>query len=146
MGKTRGLIWIVLPDVFFTCPGNCIFAKQLKNKSSSLKKISMLIPIVVIMTLLLNHFILEMVENEPFMTKMIITFLFIFPQFFLMGMVFPSLLSMVQKESIPKMIALNSAATVIGSVMALMIAMTTGFIQVALAGGLLYLPLTRKDR
>jgi hypothetical protein len=74
--------------------------------------------------------------------KCVITALLIAPAGFVMGMPFPAGLKRLEEWHRPSVRwawSLNAAASVLGSVAALVCAIYTGLVQTLLAGGLLYL-------
>jgi hypothetical protein len=78
----------------------------------------------------------------PLMLKCVITVLLIAPAGFVMGMPFPIGLARLEewhKPAVRWAWSLNSAASVLGSVGALVLAIYLGLVQTLLAGGLLYL-------
>jgi hypothetical protein len=78
----------------------------------------------------------------PLMEKMIATVLMIAPVGFVMGIPFPTGLRLLEKRHEPSLRwawSLNAAASVLGSVGALMLALYLGLVQTMLIGGGLYL-------
>ena len=84
----------------------------------------------------------------PFAIKVITTVAMIAPSGFLMGLPFPTGLRLLERKhaaSVRWAWSLNAAASVLGSVGALVLALYVGLVGTLLAGGALYLVGARRD-
>ena len=138
-GQNTLAISLLLTIILLSSGLGSFFVNKVLNKNALLRILILSIPIVLVISILLSSFLLAHFENSNYLIKIIITFLLLFPSFFLMGMVFPMLLSKTDPKIIPKMLALNSLATVAGTTFGLMIAITFGFLQVMIIGVVFYL-------
>jgi hypothetical protein len=81
-------------------------------------------------------------ESASTVVKILVSGMMIFPLFFTMGFPFPTLLTMTHKkygsDMFPWMLGINSAATLLGGVLAIAIAMQFGYRFVLFLGVLIY--------
>lgn len=128
--------------------GSLISRSHLLFKRSSVRRISLLIVSTGITGLLMYDYYLSAHIEWPIISKAIVVFLIIFIQGFFMGMLFPKGVSMIsnlnRQEEIPLYIGVNGIMSVMGSVVAVVLAMTIGFeltlvIGITMYGSLMFM-------
>jgi predicted membrane-bound spermidine synthase len=119
------------------------FSRRLLH--DSLRRLANALGIIAILVSLLGvltWFMLAIAVGLPLWLKVATTILTIFPAAFVMGMPFPTALRWLEgwhQPSVRWAWSLNAAASVLGSVGALMCAIYLGLLQTLIVGGLLYL-------
>jgi hypothetical protein len=111
--------------------------KQLYN----VFKVSLMIGIVVILYMLALPFVFNAYLSYDSTFRFLIAFALIFPLGFLMGIPFPVGLKLAKTErrnDVAWMWGINGAFSVLGAVLALVVAMSFSFSTVLLSGGLIY--------
>lgn len=101
-----------------------------------------LVAILVALLALLSFWVLTAAVWLPLWLKVAITLAMVFPAGFVMGVPFPSGLKRLERWHRPSVRwawSLNAAASVLGSVMALVSAIYLGLVQTLMVGGCLYL-------
>jgi spermidine synthase len=97
--------------------------------------------IVVIYILFLNQ-VFVLFLGTPFLTRMIISFLLLAPLGFFMGMPFPLGMKLLAESSlehyVPRMWGVNGIGSVLGSALAIILAISSGFSYSMLLGAVLY--------
>ncbi len=113
-------------------------------KDNPPKGVSLAVKGIAVM-LLANQFIAPLIFHEligmPFFVRFLLTAILIAPLGFFMGMPFPlglQWLSQNAEDSIPWAWGINGSASVVGSVLAVVVAMMKGFTLVALSAFILY--------
>jgi hypothetical protein len=122
--------------------GSYFSRRILAGHEGRLRKTLMLVAILVAALAILTSFLLTAAVGLPIELKVAMTVLLIAPAGFLMGMPFPTGLRRLEEWHHPSVRwawALNAAASVLGSVGALVCAIYLGLVETLLAGGLLYL-------
>lgn len=113
---------------------------------AGISKTTALIFILLIFYILILPPVFHVVLGLPFTCRVIISALFLLPLGFTMGFPFPLGLRAMQKQHfssyIPWMWAVNGTASVLGSALTLIIAVSFGFNQALLAGAFCYLTVT----
>lgn len=100
------------------------------------------IPALIILTALLQSPLTGFLISLPLASKLPLIFLFILPLGFSLGLPFPTAMRFLgehRPEFIPRAWAVNGCFSVMGPILAMMIALSLGFSAVLWAGGLLYL-------
>ncbi len=112
------------------------------GEDARLRKVLGTVALLVVALAILTSFLLTAAVGLPILLKVVMTVVMIAPAGFLMGMPFPTGLRMLEEWHHPSVRwawALNAAASVLGSVGALVCAIYLGLVQTLIAGGLLYL-------
>jgi predicted membrane-bound spermidine synthase len=114
------------------------------KEESLLKKVSMIsiiIPIIIIIYIIMLPFIFNVFLSSEMFIRALISGILIFPLGFLMGIPFPSGISLMRrsyKKDIPWMWGINGTFSVLGSAFAIVIAMSSGFTSGLISGALGY--------
>jgi hypothetical protein len=117
-----------------------MFSHFLKEESL-LKKISivsLIIPIIIIIYIITLPLIFNVFLSSGILIRGLISGILIFPLGFLMGIPFPSGISLMRhnyKKDIPWMWGINGSFSVLGSAFAIVMAMSYGFTGGLIAGG-----------
>lgn len=113
-------------------------------KNQTLKINLSLISIVLLSFIYLPFidFVLFKYTNSDNLVKVIVSTITVFPLFFVMGIPFPTLLKSIHSSRFPQlfpwMMGMNSLATVLGGVSAIMIALLLGYKFVIITGAIFY--------
>lgn len=113
-----------------------------KVKEKKIKIVFIIIGVYSILLGLLNPLIFSSLAGMGITVRVLISVLLIFPLGFFMGMPFPIGISLIRDEEnryIPLAWAVNGFFSVIGTVMAMILAMITGFKIVFIISGIFYL-------
>jgi len=110
-----------------------------KFKVRKLNKIILLIFISVIIYAILLNFLIDLFISLNLISKIILTIIITAPLGFLMGFPFPLGIRAIKKELIPWAWAVNGSASVLSPILAILIALFTGYNFVLFIGGLIYL-------
>lgn len=137
-GQTTLALSLILSIILIASGIGSFASKLIKNDQKKLKIVSFLTPIFSLIFLVLGERILKNFESTELVIKLLTTLVIIFPQFFILGFVFPTLLKNIKTSLVPKMIAYNSIATLLGASISMIIAMKFGFTALLLTGTLLY--------
>ncbi len=126
---------VIFSVLFFSSLGSLI---SQKFKLERLKKKIYLLFLVIIfysfaLKFLINYFIVF-----DLLTKIIVSIVIIAPIAFLMGMPFPLGIRIINKRLIPWAWAVNGSASVLSSIIAVIIALSFGYISVLILAGILY--------
>jgi hypothetical protein len=84
----------------------------------------------------------EALLGQPLFIRLLVTMVTLAPLSFLMGVPFPSgirILATLLPDSVPWAWGINGCASVVGSILSLMIALAVGFSWVLVAAGIIYL-------
>jgi hypothetical protein len=114
------------------------------KEESLLKKISMvsvLIPIIIIIYIVTLPFIFNVFLSSEIFIRALISGILTFPLGFLMGIPFPSGISLMRhsyKKDIPWMWGINGSFSVLGSAFAIVMAMSSGFTAGLISGAIGY--------
>jgi hypothetical protein len=122
--------------------GSFYSQRVIGGEESRLRRVLVAVSILVAALAVLTSFLLTATVGLPSAVKIAMTALMIAPAGFLMGMPFPTGLRRLEQWHHPSVRwawALNAAASVLGSVGALLCAIYLGLLQTLVAGGLLYL-------
>ena len=115
---------------------------SLFSQKYSIKKLprllTALVILIIVYALILPTIISSLIGND-LAVKMIFTILLLSPLGFIMGMPFPLGLRAINKQIIPWALAVNGAASVLSTVLATLIALSTGYAFVLILAALLYL-------
>ena len=132
----------LLPVGFLSGLGSYFSRRILGNDHRRLYRALMLIAVLVALLAAMVTPVLAAGVGLPLALKFVITVLLISPAGFVMGMPFPAGLKRLEawhRPSVRWAWSLNAAASVLGSVGALVCGIYLGLVQTLLAGGLLYL-------
>ena len=122
--------------------GSFTSRRLLSGDETRLRKVLVLVAVLVAALAVLTSFLLTASVGLPIAVKVAMTIAMIAPAGFFMGMPFPTGLRRLEEWHRPSVRwawALNAAASVLGSVTALVCAIYMGLLQTLIAGGLLYL-------
>jgi len=122
--------------------GSYASRRLLGEEEARLRQVLVLVAVLVAALAILTSFLLTAAVGLPIALKVAMTIVMIAPPGFFMGMPFPTGLRRLEEWHPPSVRwawALNAAASVLGSVTALVCAIYMGLLQTLLAGGLLYL-------
>jgi len=121
--------------------GSFYSTKWHNQKLYNVFKVSLVIGIMVILYLFALPSIFNVYLSYDLASRFFVAFVLIFPLGFLMGIPFPTGLRFIGKElenDVAWMWCINGAFSVLGAVVALVVAMTVSFSAVLLSGGLIY--------
>jgi hypothetical protein len=136
LGQPAYALSIVLAALLFFSGIGSLFSKKYQ-----LKQIFLLLVMVLIIVHFILIFLLKSSLGLSLGLRIIIAFLIISPMGLLMGMPFPkgiNQLSAIKEEIIPWMWGINGAASVVASILAALLVITTGFNRVLWIGIFFY--------
>ena len=122
--------------------GSVVSGKWNSSKHFNSFSTSLIISITIILYLLALPVLFDAFLGYSLLTRVLISFASIFPLGFMMGIPFPTILRQVKREfenDAAWMWCINGAFSVLGSVLALVLAMSFGFNAVLMLGALTYL-------
>lgn len=132
---------VLFTMLLFSSLGSALSSKIIKN-NKYLILILLLIPLLLLPQLILTNKIIALLIGLSLSQRIFLTVLFIAPVSFLMGMPFPTGISFFcedDKNLIPWVWAVNGAASVLASIIALFFAMIFNYSLVLILGSLAYL-------
>ena len=106
---------------------------------NKLRKILFILFISIIIYIFLLNYFFDLFISFNLISKIILSILITAPLGFFMGFPFPLGIRMIKKELIPWAWAVNGSASVLSSILAILIALFVGYNFVLFFGGLLYL-------
>ncbi len=119
------------------------FSKNWKEPTDIVVKVSLVIGILIVLYVSVLPTIFSAFLGFDLNTRILVSFALVSPLGFLMGMPFPTGIRIMERESkvgdITWMWAMNGLYSLLGSVLAVAIAMLSGFSAALLLGGMLYL-------
>jgi hypothetical protein len=119
-----------------------LFSKRVvRNQLGRVFKISFLIGAIIIIYVPFMPVMVNVLLGTGLMIRIIVTLVWVFPLGFLMGIPFPSGMSILKKTSednIPWMWCLNGVFSLLGSIISVALAMFHGFNSVLLLGAFIY--------
>ncbi len=121
--------------------GSVISAKWRRSKHVNPFKLALLISVLVVLYLIVLPYVFDVFLGYSSIFRVLISFALISPLAFFMGIPFPTILKRVKKEfenDAAWMWCINGAFSVLGSVLALVFAMSLGFNAVLLLGAVTY--------
>lgn len=139
-GPTYSLAFTLFVILFFSGLGS-YFGRR-RNAAHALTALAILIPTVIVLMNVLLSTVIPHLLGMTIWLRMLIGILVISPVAFLLGMPFPLGLSIVGRLSpgcVPWAWAINAFATVLGTLLAVLLSMNFGFHTVFLAAAFLYL-------
>jgi hypothetical protein len=143
LGHPAEALTVVIFSMLVSSGMGSYFSRRfIAEDEARLRKTLVAVAILVAALALLTSFVLTVALGLPGPLKVAMTALMIAPSGFLMGMPFPSGLRRLEAWHHPSVRwawALNAAASVLGSVGALVCAIYLGLLETLLAGGVLYL-------
>jgi hypothetical protein len=142
LGHPAEALTVVIFSMLVSSGLGSYFSRRLiMGDETRLRKVLVGVAILVAALAILTSFLLTAAVGLPSVLKMALTVVMIAPAGFLMGMPFPTGLRRLEEWHHPSVRwawALNAAASVLGSVGALVSAIYLGLLQTLLLGGLLY--------
>ncbi len=142
LGHPTLAIAVVLFSLLLASGLGSFYSTKWKNqKLYNVFKVSLVIGIIVMLYLLVVPFVFNVYLSYDSTFRFFVAFALIFPLGFLMGIPFPTGLRFVKKElenEVAWMWVINGVFSVLGGVLALVVAMSFSFSAVLLSGGLLY--------
>ena len=142
LGHPTYALTVVIFSLLISSGLGSYFSRRWLDGATSLMRALLVIAVLVGVLGLLTSSLLTTLVGLALPLKMILTVILIAPAGFLMGMPFPTGLRMLEKWHKPSVRwawSLNAAASVLGSVGALVCAIYMGLLQTLLVGGCLYL-------
>ncbi|MCI0415237.1 hypothetical protein L0222_20895 [bacterium] len=119
-----------------------LYTNRSSNVSRSLKFAVAFICASILFQVLLAPILFQKFLSAPFAARMALSVIFIFPAGFFMGMPFPLALSWMSRHLqsfVPWAWGMNGYATVLGSVLSVILALNFGFRSVLITAGLIYI-------
>ena len=119
-----------------------LYSNRSLNVSRSLKNSVAFICISILFQILIAPILFQKFLSAPFAARMALSVLFIFPAGFFMGMPFPLVLSWMSRSFqsfVPWAWGMNGYATVLGSVLSVILALNFGFRSVLIVAGAIYI-------
>ena len=142
LGQPSYALTVVIFSMLVSSGVGSYASRRLAGEEARLRKVLVLVAVLVAALAVLTSFLLTAAVGLPIEAKVALTIVMIAPAGFFMGMPFPTGLRRLEEWHRPSVRwawALNAAASVLGSVAALVCAIYMGLLQTLLAGGLLYL-------
>jgi hypothetical protein len=143
LGQPTYALTVVIFSMLVSSGLGSYFSRRfIAGDDGRLRKALVLVAVLVAALALLTSWVLTPAVGLPIAVKIVMTALMIAPAGFVMGMPFPTGLHRLEQWHHPSVRwawALNAAASVLGSVGALVCAIYLGLLQTLLAGGVLYL-------
>ncbi len=134
------VIYSVSTVIFSTLLSSSIgslYSRKLKVKDTS--KIIIIISTLIILYYFLTPVIINSIISFSMAAKMIIVFLIIALPAFFMGMLFPIAIKSINKNLVPWAFAVNGSASVLSSVLAILLALSYGYSIVLVLAAISYL-------
>jgi len=126
---------VIFSMLLFSSFGSLVSEKLRLKK---LKKIIIVLFILIILYNLILPFIITEFMTLNLISKMVVTSLIIAPLAFIMGFPFPLGIRSINKELIPWAFAINGSASVLSTILAVLIALSFGYSFVFLLAAILY--------
>ncbi len=126
---------VIFSVLFFSGLGSLV---SQKFKLQKLKKIIILLFLIIIVYSVILKFLINYFIVFNLLTKIIISVVFIAPIAFFMGMPFPLGIRKIKRKLIPWAWAVNGSASVLSSIIAVIIALSFGYRSVLVLAGVLY--------
>ena len=142
LGHPTYAVSIVLFSVLMFSGAGSLFSEGLEVKRQSFAAAILALGILVLLYLLTLPYIFRIFLGEELLFRSILSPVILAPLAFLMGMPFPlgvRLTEALNRDLIPWAWAVNGCASVLSSIMAVMIALSFGFSFVLVLSGLVYL-------
>jgi hypothetical protein len=137
LGHPTYALTVVVFLMLLSSGAGSVIARRWVTTTGALLGVLGLIAAKISINLLLLPWILSLAVGFPFFVKLVISGAFLIPLGFLMGMPFPTGLKLV--ETVEWAWALNAAASVLGSVMAMVIAIHFGLTVTLACAAIAYL-------
>ena len=125
---------VIFSMLLFSSLGS-LYSQRIKN----LNRVIISIGVLVLIYLIFLPMFIAIVITFPLFFKVITSFIIIAPLAFLMGIPFPMGLRLIKKELIAWAFAINGSASVLSSIIAVLVALSFGYSSVFLFAGILYL-------
>ena len=138
---TLAMSIILFSLLFSSGIGGLCSKRVVRNQLGRVFNISLLIGAIIIIYVPFMPAMLNVLLGTGLMIRIIVTLVSIFPLGFLMGIPFPSGMSILKKTSedhIPWMWCLNGVFSLLGSIISVALAMFHGFNSVSLLGAFTY--------
>jgi len=139
---TYALVVIVFSMLVSSGIGSYFSRRVIRDNDGRLLRVLCAVAILIAALAFISHPLTETAATWPIQAKILITILAIAPPAFLMGIPFPSGLRRLEQRHPPSIRwawSLNAAASVLGSVGAIVLAIYLGLRATLLIGGALYL-------
>lgn len=140
-GHPAYAISVVLAGLLAFSGAGALFSSRLAPDKKVIMKTCMVIAVLCVANALLIDFLLRPLLGMPLGLRMVLALLFIAPTGFVLGIPFPLGIRILDKQD-PDLIAwgwaINGFFTVLGSILAIIFAMTVGFKIVLVGAGLVY--------
>jgi hypothetical protein len=143
LGQPAEALTVVIFSMLVSSGLGSYYSRRITGaEEGRLRRVLIVVAILVAALAILTSFLLTAAVGLPSEVKIVMTVLMIAPAGFLMGIPFPTGLRRLEQWHHPSVRwawALNAAASVLGSVGALLCAIYMGLLQTLLAGGVLYI-------
>jgi predicted membrane-bound spermidine synthase len=142
--QTLALSWVLSLVLLSTGLGSWV-SGTFGNHRLVLRSVLILAPILILLDGIMADILLTPFESASLPVKAMMSACYIFPVFFVLGFPFPTLLRMVRDAGgdrlFPWLIGVNSLGTLLGGVMAILLALLWGYSALGALGAGLYLSL-----